>query len=73
MSKYHNECPYCGDEYITYSWEPSECPLCQVDELKTQLKEARKVATEYRDAYGKHFKDGYSDIASLPWEQNGES
>jgi hypothetical protein len=36
--------------------------------LERERDEARRLATEYRDAYSKHFKDGYSGIASLPWE-----
>jgi hypothetical protein len=40
--------------------------------LERERDEARRLATEYRDAYAKHFKDGYSDLASLPWENERE-
>jgi len=39
--------------------------ICQ---LLQDLAEARRLATEYRNAYGKHFYDGYSGTLSLPWE-----
>lgn len=39
MSTYRNECPQCGDAYETNSWEPVECPFCNVNKLERELAE----------------------------------
>ncbi len=50
MSTYRNKCAVCGDETITESWEPEDCPFCELTRLRAELAEARKDAECIKEA-----------------------
>lgn len=47
MGTYRQTCSKCGDSTETESWEPEDCPFCELESLREAV---RKVKTHVRDA-----------------------